>query len=412
MEIKNLIETISTNLNDGNGKEGVVKALTMIRRDTMEEGDTTMTNFSKELCRRAKIEYPGDEHGRSKLESQCYQILSKFGVPHRGKKFHEFVASQLAEERGTAEVTWEETYDDYIMPECTGHVLDLLEQGQNVLLTGPKGCGKTSLAEILFEKVMEKNYTTIDISPEVSRMDLEGCPELSTKQVCSECGSEDLKFNGNTECGNCGTKNSVRTFDVSTWRDGLLAAACRAGNSIVFNELDALSEALTTGFMELFQSRRYTLMQTGERLTAEGIQIIATSNTIGSGSDEMYSRNFLDKAFLSRCVPIYVDYLSKEDETKIILHHNQALSHPYAQKAVNLAQWTREAHMQGSLTDVISTRELVQFAKMYEMNPRWDLAATVKVTLCNRFNGTEIVQVMEAAGKFFGLKDEIKALSF
>lgn len=418
MNLKELFTKIETTFDKGNGKTDIVRELTKIRRDTLTEGENTIGMFAKELCRLTNTNYPTDKNEIVQLESQCYQVLSRYGIPPRTQAFHKFVADLLAEERGQAEVSWEESYGDYVMPECTGHVLDLLEKGNNVLLTGPKGCGKTTLAEILLGKVVNGGkgvpFTTIDISQEVSRMDLEGSFALTTKQYCSECGSDSLTFNGHSTCNNCGAINKISTFETSVWKDGLLANACRNKQSIIFNELDALSEALTTGFMELFQSHRYTLMQTGERLDAMESMKIATSNTVGSGATDMYARNFLDKAFLSRCIPVYVSYPKEEDEIKIVLRnsHSQALNNPTAHKLVQLAKFTRQAHKDGSLTDVISTRELVQFAKMYETNPRWDLPSCVKVFLCNRFNENEIHTVMEAAGKFFGLKKELEQLPF
>ena len=68
---------------------------------------------------------------------------------------------------------------------------------------------------------------------------------------------------------------------------------------------------------------------------------------------------------MSRFRKIHMDYMKKEDEVNILIKVNPAMGHGgLGEKAVDLANKTREVHQAGGISDVISTRELVEFLRV------------------------------------------------
>lgn len=361
------------------------------------------------LCEELEIQIPDNNRDRNILKSNVFTLLESYKIPLRPAQFEEFVADYKEKLKKKENVTWQDFYGDFYMPECTGYVLDLINHGYNVLLLGQKGCGKTELSKVIFKNILEIPYSTVDISQSITRVDLEGSYGLITKKYCRECGSENFTSivkdnNKNTICLNCHSENSIVLNEEKVWEDGLLGKACRENSGVVFNEIDACSDDLSTSLMELLQDHTYTIMQTGERISCSNLKVLATCNTI-EGSNDMYNRQLLDKAFLSRMVVIRVDYLTEDKEIRVLKRVNHSVNDNFAQRLVNFANWTRKSYAEGHLSDVISTRELVYCVKMFERNNRWDESSCVKIFLCNKFNKDEITLVTEAASKEFMIKN-------
>jgi len=369
-------------------------------------------DFPLELAKELGIDYPSETKEQLEFKTATWLLHTKYDIPLRKDQLNQAYADIRKNHRQSADVTWQDKYGLFIMPDCTGYVLDLLHKNKNVLLVGPKGCGKTELGKIIYSEIFNVPYTTIDITPKTTRFDLEGLPTVQAYQYCSDCGSNLLerKKNG-IHCTECGAINKISITEEKTWDDGMLTRACRSGQSLLLNELDAAGEDLATGFMQLFQDHSYTVIQTGEKIDCEKTNILGTANTIGTGSDQMYNRQVQDKALMSRLIPIYMNYPPKDKEKEILMSLNKDISKNLADKVIELATQTRKAYMEGHITDVISTRELVHFAEMYNSNPRWDEIATLKICLCNRYEKEEMSIVMTQISKIFSIEN-IEKMAF
>lgn len=372
----------------------------------LKSEESEIMAFSKKVADLVGVELSDDPIENQDFNTLMWALLVDYKIPVKESKLNAEYDKIQSEKRKNAQKTWNDTYGLFIMPECTGYILDLLDSNMNVLLVGPKGSGKTECSKIIYENILNVNFTSIDITPNMTRFDLEGIHSIETIEKCQTCSSTDLNYESKQiTCNNCGTINNISILETKSWEDGLLSKACRDKASIIFNEIDASGEDLSTGLMQLFQDHKFVISQTGEALDCNNINIIGTANTIGNGNNEMYNRQFLDKAFLSRMVPIYIQYPPKEKEIKIIQMVNPNINSTLSENLVIFADSIRNAHNNGSLTDIISTRELVHFARMYQKNDRWDLSYTLKICLCNRFNPEEIRIVLQEASKIFNLSN-------
>ena len=219
----------------------------------------------------------------------------------------------------------------------TGHVhpafdkvLKLVCAGQNVLLKGPAGCGKTHLASQV-AKALKKAFASVGGSGGVSESELTGW--LLPTGDGGRFEYHPAPFVTIYETGGIFLLDEVDGFDPNvlltinqaTANGGFFAAKRGASGGSPFVKRHA---------------------ETG---------IIAACNTWGNGAGSMYSgRNALDTAFLDRFYPIEMDY-DRAYETQLAPD--------------NVCQWVwniRERSQAANLRREVSTRMIQKMALAIE----------------------------------------------
>jgi cobaltochelatase CobS len=203
-------------------------------------------------------------------------------------------------------------------------VLGLVSQGENVLIVGPAGCGKTTLGKQI-AKALDRRFGMLSGSAGASESQIMGW------LLPSDGGRFEYRASEFIECYEGG--NSLFLFDEYDAFDG--------------NMLLCANSALANGHITVPQRLGNPLVNRGEN-----VGIIATANTFGTGADPIYSgRNQLDGATLDRFIVVEMTY-------------DQALEGDMAKAAgLTAAQIERFHALRGKvekagLLRVISTRAL------------------------------------------------------
>jgi len=208
----------------------------------------------------------------------------------------------------------------------------------NVLLTGPTGCGKTSVIAA----------------------------------VASETNTPLIRFNcdGETRVSNLrGMMKPVAQDGVLSlaFSPGALATAMREGWWVLLDEVDAaLPSVLFVLQSVLEDGRALHIPETGETVVADPrFRIFATGNTIGfraSARARHSGTNPMNAAFVDRFgMVLSVSYPSKEEEAMRIRAHVPEIEPEMLEALVRTADALRK---DGTFKTDFSTRRCIQWAKL------------------------------------------------
>lgn len=229
---------------------------------------------------------------------------------------------------------------DYRFQPFIQDVIDCIHAGENIILTGGTGVGKTTHIVQLAARINQ--------------------PLLR------------VNFNGETRMSDLIGKMTVINGET-VWMDGILPTAMRRGYWLLLDEIDfADSAVLSLLHPVLEQNPMLTLKEnSGEIIKPHpNFRVFGTANSIGAMSDRAGAyagTNTLNEAFLDRWQVIMVDNLPEKEEIKVVRGEAPGLNASVAKKMVAFANMARRQDFGDSSVmyggDNFSTRKVLAWAK-------------------------------------------------
>lgn len=222
----------------------------------------------------------------------------------------------------------------------TSHVIDSIYAGDNVLLTGEAGTGKTSMIEQLAARINQ--------------------PVLR------------VNLNGETRIGDfLGRMNVIATAGKGSetkWVDGILPLAMKKGMWLILDEIDMGEPNILSLLHPILEpGGRLVLKENeGEEVRPHpNFRIFGTANGIGSQvnrGDTYAGVNQMNEAFIDRWHIITMPNLPPKVEVKVIRERYPHLAPKFAKRIVQFGQAIRKGLENEALTMGFSTRRALQWA--------------------------------------------------
>ncbi|MCB9616811.1 MAG: MoxR family ATPase [Sandaracinus sp.] len=290
------------------------------------------------------------------------------GVPCVVRVVH--VGKPESETHGHVEVVWERAASFriegvWLDPSVARKLEVLLESGMNILLDGPQGCGKTTLARAVATQ-LGMEFVFFNCGAVVDASDF-----FATIQVrASESGAP------------------VTDFVKTEILEAIERAASSERRVLVFlDELNRCPEAARNALMPALDSTRRVFHPIDNRFVAipDHVQFVAAVNR-----GRQFSATFgLDAAQLDRFAPLRMGYPPPAEEVKILKRRHADLPTNVIERVVLVADAVRRSPEVGSGLSVRATDE----ACTYLAHPRFgggtddQIRDVLRTSFCLRFDG-------------------------
>ena len=252
----------------------------------------------------------------------------------------------------------------------------------NLYLTGPTGCGKSSVIE-QFAARLGLGVIRVGCHSRMEMSDLVG------RFVLNQTGGMDFT-------------------------DGPLVQAMRLGCIFLLDEADLLPPPVAMGLNAVLDGSPLFILETKERLFGQpGFRIAVTGNSAGAGDSTGLYRGVVRQnlAWMDRFVVLSVDYLSEAEEVVILRKAVPNLPEQLAAKMVQVAGAVRQQYLGSSAGDAslditLSTRTLVRWA---QLSDAWRLAKqtnplklALQHALLNRASPSTAIAINGIAARMLG----------
>jgi cobaltochelatase CobS len=207
----------------------------------------------------------------------------------------------------------------------------------NLMLSGPTGAGKTSFIEQFAARL---GWGVIRVACSKS---------LELQEIVGRV--------------------SINSDGSTGWVDGPAIRAMKEGAILLLDEINFLDPGQVGGMNTILDGGSFLIPETGERvLPHSDFRVAATGNALdGENASSYRGIQRMNDALLDRFRGgIEVGYLSKEEETRILVADAPRLHPSVVKLMVELAETLRKSYESGDLSVVLSTRIVVAWGTLLQ----------------------------------------------
>lgn len=254
---------------------------------------------------------------------------------------------------------------------------------QRVLIQGMHGTGKSTHIEQVAAR-LNWPCVRVNFDSQITRLDLVGKDIIIIKE-----GKQ-----------------------ITEFKEGIIPFALRNDIALVFDEYDAIRTDVSFVIQRLLEEEgKFSLLEENEVITpSKFFRIFATSNTLGLGDDLgiYHGTNLINQAQMDRFnIVSLLNYLEEEKEIEILKKKMPFLTTKIhantAKMMVQMANLTRESFKNGDISNLISLRTLISWARNFQIFS--DIKKAFILSFYNKIIDDEKAILNEFYQRIFG--DEI-----
>lgn len=209
--------------------------------------------------------------------------------------------------------------------------------GRNLLITGPTGCGKSSLIE----------------------------------QLCARLGRELYRVpcHGKLEFSELTGQLTVLPDGSTKFVHGPLPRAMQTGSVLLLDEMNFIHPSAIGALNTVLDGGPLLIPETGELIAPhDDFRIVATGNALDHGDDSSLYRGTqrMNLALIQRFLTLKADYLSPTDEAAMLNRTVPGVPGNVIGILAQVAGDVREAFKKGDIESTVSTRTLVKWARVLQ----------------------------------------------